>query len=197
MTSSLLVIISGPSGVGKDAIISKLRDLHSSLHYTVTVTTRPKREGEIDGVHYHFISESHFKKMLENDELLEWALVYGNYYGMPKEQIKQALQKGLDVIIKADVQGASTIRKLVPEAVLIMVVPPSMEKLEERLRNRNTDTDHDINLRVETAYKEISFLPLFDYVVVNHQGHLDKVVSQIESIINAEKCRVNPRVANI
>ncbi|MCX6012024.1 MAG: guanylate kinase [Chloroflexi bacterium] len=197
MTNSLLVVLSGPSGVGKDAILNKLRKLQSSLHYTITVTTRPKREGELDGVDYHFISESHFKKMIEKGELLEWAQVYGNYYGMPRDQIKQALQKGLDVIIKADVQGASTIRKLVPDALLIMVVPPSMDNLEERLRNRNTDSDHSISLRIETAHEEMKLLPIFDYAVVNQQGHLDKVVSQIESIINAEKCRVKPRVIKL
>lgn len=193
MNKPLLIVISGPSGVGKDAVLNKMKELHYPMHFTVTATTRPIRQRETDGIDYLFISQSEFQQMQNNNELLEWAQVYGNYYGIPKEQIKQAFDKGLDVIVKIDVQGAATIKKIIPDALFIMIAPPSMEKLEERLRQRKTESAVDLKLRTDIALEEMKSLPMFDYVVVNEQDQIGRVVSQIKSIIIAEKCRVKSR----
>lgn len=193
----MLIIISGPSGVGKDAILARMKELGRPLHYTVTVTTRPRREGEADGLDYHFISQAKFQQMVENNELLEWAQVYGNLYGVPKQEVQQALANGLDVIVKVDVQGAATIKSLLPNALFIFVAPPSMEKLEERLKQRKSESAAELRLRIETAHQEMKSLPLFDYIVVNQQGQIDMVVAQIEAIITAEKCRLNPRAVEL
>jgi len=134
-----------------------------------------------------------FQKMIENGELLERANVYGNWYGVPREAVKQALDRGEDTIMKLDVQGATTIKKIVPQAVFIFVVPPSMEELAMRLKQRYTDSPADIDLRLKMAEEEKKRLPLFDYVVVNKWGEIDLVVSEIKAIITAEKCRVAPR----
>ena len=184
-------MLSGPSGVGKDVVLARMKELGYPLHYTVTATTRPQRQGENDGADYHFISAARFEEMVERGELLEWAKVYGNWYGVPKRQVEEALGRGLDVIVKADVQGAATIKGAVPQALLIFLAPPSMEQLEERLRQRKTESTIDLNLRIETAREEMKCLPMFDYVVVNHRDRLDLAVAQIGAIITAEKCRVN------
>lgn len=186
----LLIVLSGPSGVGKDTVLSRMKGAGFPLFYTVTLTTRPQRDGETNGVDYHFTSEKNFHDMLEQGELLEWAKVYGNWYGVPKHQIRQALERGEDVIIKVDVQGATTIKKLLPGAVLIFLAPPSTKEQEERLKQRNTESDTDLKLRLETFGEEMDNLSLFDYIVVNRHGELDLAVSQIEAIIAAEKCRV-------
>jgi guanylate kinase len=193
----LLIIISGSSGIGKDAALSRLKELGYPFHYAVTAATRSQRVGEIDGVDYIFVSETKFREMMQRDEFLEWAEVYGNWYGIPKLQVKQALARGQDVIIKIDVQGAATIKNLLPDAVLIFLAPPSMEELEERLRQRKTESETDLELRMLTAREEMESLPLFDYVVVNHQGEVDSTISQINAIVTAEKCRVKPRVIEL
>jgi guanylate kinase len=185
-------VLSGPSGVGKDAVLTRMKQLGHPLHYTVTATTRPQRSQEIDGEDYHFISTTRFEEMVEKGELLEWARVYGHWYGVPRSQVKEALEEGRDVIIKADVQGAATIRGAVPQALLIFIAPPSMAELEARLRQRKTESAIDLKLRIETARDELKKMPLFDFVVVNDK--VDAAVAQIEAIITAEKCRVNPRV---
>jgi guanylate kinase len=135
--------------------------------------------------------------MLAKNELLEWAKVYGCFYGVPKEEARQALARGLDVIIKVDVQGAATIKSVAPQSLLIFLAPASMEELEERLRKRKTESGSHLALRIKTALEEMKRLPLFDYVVVNHHDRLDLAVAQIDSIIVAEKCRVNPRVVDL
>jgi guanylate kinase len=193
----LLIIISGSSGIGKDAALSRLKERGYPFHYTVTATTRSQRVGEIDGVDYIFVSETKFREMMQRGEFLEWAEVYGNWYGVPKLQVKQALARGQDVIIKIDVQGAATIKNLLPDAVLIFLAPPSMEELEERLRQRKTESETDLELRILTAREEMESLPLFDYVMVNHQGAVDSTISQINAIVTAEKCRVKPRVVEL
>jgi len=174
-----------------------MKELKCPLHYTVTATTRPQRQGESDGIDYYFLSPRRFEEMVENGELLEWARVYGHWYGVPREQVKQALEKGLDVIIKTDVQGAATIKEVAPQALLIFLASPSMEELEERLRKRKTESTIDLSLRIETAREEMKRLPLFDYVMVNRQGEVDLAVAQIDAIIAAEKCRVNPRAVEL
>ncbi|MBI4267220.1 MAG: guanylate kinase [Chloroflexi bacterium] len=189
----LLIVISGPSGVGKDAILSHLKKADLSLQFITTVTTRPPRVGERDKIDYHFVSQESFRKMIDNGELLEWAKVYGNWYGVPKSPIKEALEKGRDAVVKVDVQGAATIKQKVPEAVFIFIAPPSLDELIRRLGQRDTESPSDMTLRLKTAQKEMDQLPLFDYVVVNRQDEIDRAVTEVRSIITAEKCRVNPR----
>jgi len=189
----LLVVLSGPSGTGKDAILSRLKKSGYPAQFITTVTTRPKRTQEKDGVDYRFISAERFQKMLEGKQFLEYAQVYGNRYGVPKEPVSQALEQGKDVILKVDCQGAATIKKMVPQAVFIFVVPPSMEELTARLKGRRTESDFDCDLRLKTAAEEMKQLPLFDYVVVSQQGKIDLAVLAIEAIIIAEKHRVISR----
>ncbi len=189
----LLIVLSGPSGVGKDAVLAKLKESVHHLEYIVTVTTRPQRAKERNGVDYHFISTEKFQEMIEHKELLEWANVYGNWYGVPEEPVRQALDKGQDVIVKVDVQGAATIKKAVPQAAFVFLIPPSMEELTTRLKQRHTESSFDLALRTKIAEEEIKQLPLFDYIIVNKQDEIDLAVSDIEAIIKAEKCRVDPR----
>jgi len=192
-TRPLLIVISGPSGAGKDAVLTRMKESGCPLEYIVTVATRPQRAEERGNVDYHFISRERFQEMIERKEFLEWANVYGNWYGVPKGPVKQALDKGQDIIVKVDVQGAATIKKLLPQAVFIFLIPPSMEELISRLKQRHTESPFDLALRTKTAEEEIKQLSLFDYIVVNKRDEIDLAVSQIKAIITAEKCRVTPR----
>ena len=191
MAGPLLIVLSGPSGVGKDAVLSRMRELSRPYHFTVTATTRPRRANERDGFHYIFLSKAAFQSMIDNGELLEWATVYGNYYGVPKEQVVKALDGGADVIIKADVQGAGSIKSIVPEAVCIFL-SASPDELKTRLRERMTESEEAYRIRVETAERESRESCKFDYVVINHTGRLDETVSEIDRIIDDEK-RKKPR----
>ncbi len=191
--SPLLIVLSGPSGAGKDAVLTRMKESGYPAHYITTVTTRPKRAGERDNIDYHFVSTERFEAMISGNELLEWANVYGNWYGVSKQPVKQALDKGQDIIVKVDIQGAATIRRILSEAVLIFLMPPSMEDLITRLKQRHTESPFDLALRIKTAEEEIKQLPLFDYVVLNRWEEIDRAVSDIEAIITAEKCRVTPR----
>jgi guanylate kinase len=192
-SNPLLVIISGPSGVGKDATLKRMKELGYPFHFVVTATTRPRRPDEVDGVDYHFISEQEFAEMLEQDELLEHALVYGQHKGIPKKQVREALESGKDVIMRIDVQGSATIRHLVPEAVLIFLTTSSEEELIRRLENRRTETPEGLKRRIATAREEMKRLDEFDYMVVNRDNHLDETVKTIAAIITAEKCKVKQR----
>ena len=189
----LLIVLSGLSGAGKDAVLDGLRESGLPLQFVTTATTRPQRATEIGDVHYHFISPEKFQEMIERNELLEWANVYGNYYGVPKKPVKQALDKGLDVILKVDVQGVANIKRILPQAVFIFLTPPSIEELVRRLKNRRTESPSDLELRVKTAEEELKQVPLFDYVVFNRQDRIAQAVADIEGIIAAEKCRAVPR----
>ena len=189
----LLIVISGPSGAGKDAILTKMKELGCPLEYIITVTTRPQRDKERNNVDYHFISEESFQEMVKHKEFLEWANVYGNWYGVPKEPVKQALDKRQDVIVKVDIQGAATIKSILPQAVFIFLVPPSMEELGSRLKQRHTESPSELTLRTRTAEAEIKQLSLFNYIVVNKRDEIELAVSEIKAIITAEKCRVTPR----
>jgi len=189
----LLIVLSGPSGVGKDAVLERMKQKRYPLHYAVTATTRPKRQREKEGFDYHFVCKAEFERMIEKNELLEWANVYGNLYGVPKREVQQALAGGQDVMVKVDVQGAATIKKIVPQAVFIFLAPPSMSELKERLKQRKTESSIDLELRIQAAEREMDSLPMFDYVVVNHKDGVEMAISQIESIITAEKCGVKPR----
>jgi guanylate kinase len=193
----LLLVLSGPSGAGKDAVLTRLKELGFPLEFIVTVTTRPRRNSEQDNVDYHFISGESFKQMIERRELLEWANVYGNWYGVPKEPVKRALDGGQDTIIKVDIQGATTIKKILPQAVFIFLMPLSKNELLTRLKERDTESETELALRLKTAEEEIKKLAMFDYVVVNKQGQIEQVVSQIKAIIVAEKLRVTPREYNL
>ena len=192
-TRPLLIVLSGPSGAGKDAVLGRMKELGYPLKFITTVTTRPQRANERDNIDYHFVSTERFQEMVSGNELLEWANVYGNWYGVPKQPVKQALDKGQDTIVKVDIQGAASIKKILPQAVFIFLTPPSMEEAIIRLKQRHTESAFDLALRIKTAEEEIKQQYLFDYVVMNKQDKIDLAVSDIKVIITAEKCRVNRR----
>jgi guanylate kinase len=187
------MVVSGPSGAGKDALLNRLRETDCPLQYITTLTTRPKRAKERDNIDYHFVSSAKFQEMIENDELLEWSNVYGNLYGVPRKPVREALQGGQDTIVKVDIQGAATIKKILPEAVFIFLIPPSLEELTTRLTQRRTESPFDLARRIKTAQQEIAQLSLFDYLIISNRGEIDRAVEQVKAIITAEKCRVRPR----
>ncbi len=188
----VLLVISGPSGVGKDTIARQLIDRRpDNFYFVVTATTRPPRVGEVHGQDYFFMSNDEFARMIENDDLLEYAVVYNDFKGIPKQQIRDALKSGRDVIMRVDVQGAATIRKLVPNAVSVFLMSESEDELERRLRERKSESGDSLNLRIATARQEMKRTDEFDYFVVNAEGAQEKAVQQIMSIIEAQHCRVN------
>jgi guanylate kinase len=189
----LLVVLSGPSGVGKDSILMRMRDVGFPFHFVVTATSRPQRPGERDGYDYHFVGKDRFEEMIAHEELLEWAEVYGHYKGIPKSEVRQALQSGRDVILRIDVQGAATIRRLAPEAVFVFLSPGNFDELRHRLQLRRTESSEELERRLEMAQQELAAVDDFDYVVINREAHLDEAVGQIRAIIVAEKQRVRPR----
>ena len=189
----LLIVISGPSGIGKDAVVKELQKRDLPLHFVITATTRPKRSEETHGVDYFFVSTEEFETMIAEDELIEYARVYQQYKGVPKAQVRAALQSGKDVIMRLDVQGAQKIRDLCPQAVLVFLIPTDTQEWINRLLARNTETSEDFSLRIETARKELEYLPIFDYIVLNAHNCLQQAVDTIEQIIHAEHHRVVPR----
>ncbi len=189
----LLIVLSGPSGVGKDVTLARMKELGCPFHFVVTATDRPQRPGEVHGVDYYFVSSEEFAAMLEQDELLEHAVVYGQNKGVPKSHVREALASGKDVIMRLDVQGAATVRRIVPAALLIFLMAPSEDELIGRLQERKTESPQDLQRRVALVREEMERLPEFDYVVVNRDGKLDEAVEQIMAIITAEKCRVKQR----
>ncbi len=186
----LLIVISGPSGVGKDTVLNRMKERGLPFHFVVTATTRGMRPEEVNGHDYFFLSSDQFAHMIENNELLEYAIVYNDYKGIPKQQVRDALSTGKDVIMRIDVQGAATIRKLVPNAVLIFLTTESEEDMVFRLQNRRTETPEGLKLRIATARQELKRAHEFDYAVVNKQAHLDQTVDEISAIISAEHHRV-------
>jgi guanylate kinase len=193
----LVIVVSGPSGVGKDAILNRMKERKYPFEFITTVTTRRQRATEKNAVDYHFISEEGFQNLLKDDGLLEWAKVYGNWYGVPKQPVKEALAGGRDTIIKVDVQGAANIKKVVPEAVYIFIVPPSLEELSNRLTQRCTETASDLSLRLKTAESEMQQSHNFDYLVMNPCQQVERAIQEILAIVTAEKCRVHPRKVNL
>ena len=189
----LLIVLSGLSGAGKDAVLTGIKKSGVIFTHITTVTTRPRRANEKHNVDYHFTSEKNFQEMIARKELLEWANVYGNWYGTPKKPIIDALNRGEDTIVKVDVQGAAAIKKLLPQAVFIFVTTPSIEELISRLKQRHTESAEELTLRTKTAEEEVKNLELFDYLVFNRQDEIDRAVSDIKAIIAAEKCRVAQR----
>lgn len=194
----LLVVISGPSGVGKDSVLQRMKERQLPFHFVVTATTRAPREGEQHGRDYFFVSTDEFAEMIEKDELLEYAHVYNDYKGIPKQQVREALATGQDVVMRLDVQGAAKIRKLTNGgAATIFLTTGSEAELEQRLRARKTETPEGLNLRIATARKELERMHEFDYCVINHDMTLDDTVDQIIAIIEAEHSRVKPRMVSL
>ncbi len=189
----LLIVISGPSGVGKDTVLHRMKERNLPFHFVVTATTRQKRENEIHGKDYFFISHDEFARMIEENELLEYAIVYSDYKGIPKQQVREALASGKDVVMRVDVQGAATVRKLAPEALLIFLTTQNEEELVERLVKRRSETPEGLKLRIATARQELKRIAEFDYVIVNSDCHLDQTVDTVIAIIEAEHHRVNQR----
>ena len=187
----MLVVLSGPSGVGKDTLLKKLKERGHDFAFVVTMTTRPMREGEIEGVDYLFVSKSTFADMMQADELLEHSLVYGDYKGIPKQQVRDAIRSGKDVLMRIDVQGAAKIRRIVRNVVTIFLAPESESELERRLAERKTETLENLKIRIATAREEMKRINEFDYVVVNRANHQDQAVGQIVAIITAERCKVH------
>ena len=171
----------------------RMKERGLPFHFVVTATTRPKRVSEIDGKDYFFVSKEDFARMIEHNELIEYAMVYGDYKGIPKSQVREALDSGQDVVMRVDVQGAETIRKLAAEALLIFITAENGEELERRLRERKTETPAELSLRIATARKELKRVEAFDYIVLNRDDQLDETVDMVEAIIDAEHCRVKPR----
>ncbi|HRQ25227.1 MAG TPA: guanylate kinase [Anaerolineales bacterium] len=193
----LLIIISGPSGVGKDTVVQRMKERGFPFHFIVTATTRERRENEVHGRDYLFVSKEEFARMIEQNELIEYAIVYGDYKGIPKAQVRDAFASGKDVIMRIDVQGAETVRKLAPQALLIFLTCESEEELERRLRERKTESADTLALRIATARKEFQRIEAFDYIIVNSDFQLDDTVEKVRAIIEAEHLRVHHRKVDL
>lgn len=185
----VLIVISGPSGAGKGTICKALLEKHSEISLSVSATTRSPREGEVDGVNYHFLTRDDFTTRVEENDFLEYAQVYGNYYGTPKSNVKKILDSGKDVILEIDIQGALKVKEQSEEGVFIFILPPSMEELKQRIIRRGSETPESLMTRFKSAYKEINYVSKYNYAVVNDT--VDNAVEKIESILLAEKCRVD------
>ena len=193
----LLIVISGPSGVGKDSVLEEMKSRGLPFHFVITATTRAPRPEETDGVDYFFLSQDEFARMIDEGELLEYAVVYQDYKGIPKSQVRKALASGKNVIMRIDVQGAETVRKLAKDALLIFLTPQNEEELINRLENRNTEDNESLKLRIATTRQEYNKINLFDYIVVNKDEQLTVAVDMIEAIIKAEQQRVHQRVVEL
>ena len=185
MNKGIPIVISAPSGCGKDTILEQLFKINDNLAYSVSATTRAMREGEIDGVSYHFHTRESFESMIKNNEVLEYTEYCGNYYGTPKKAVEDMLNEGKDVILKIEVEGAMNIKKIFPECVLIFILPPSFAELDRRLRKRGTETEETIAARIAQAKNELDYADKFDYLIVN--GELEKAVADVNTVILSEK----------
>jgi guanylate kinase len=190
---ALLIVLSGPSGAGKDSVVQRIKARGLPFHFVITATTRPRRPDEVDGVNYFFVTRERFSEMVERGELLEHAMVYEECKGIPKGQVRQALATGKDVLMRIDVQGAETIREMCPEALLIFLRTRTEEELIARLKRRKTETPESLGLRIATARKELQRIDLFDYFVVNADGELEAAVDTVLAIVEAEHHRTHPR----
>jgi guanylate kinase len=188
-----LVVISGPSGVGKDTVLEHFKQRGLRFHFVVTATTRPKRPDEVEGVDYFFVSEARFREMIKKGELIEHAIVYNDYKGVPRQQIRDAMASGLDVVMRVDVQGAKTIRELASDALLIFLAASNEEELVGRLRKRRTESEESLQIRLQAAKREWEYLDIFDYCVVNADSQVETAVDTILAIIEAEHHRIDPR----
>ncbi len=186
--NGLLVVVSGPSGAGKDTICNKVVEDSDNVWLSVSMTSRNPRKGEIEGKNYFFVTEREFKERIKNGKLLEYTNYNGNYYGTPKDKLEDYLNNGIDVILVIDINGAINIKKLVPTALFIFIMPPDMETLKKRLINRKTETKEKVIARFTEAYNEVNNYNKYNYVVVNDK--IENAVGKVKSIIQAEKCRV-------
>ena len=193
-TPPILLVLSGPSGVGKDTVLSRMKDLEKGYHFTTTMTTREKRIGEVDGEDYIFLTKKKFEETLANGGFIEWALVYGNLYGVPRKQVVRALSDGVSVIVKIDVQGARTLKKIAPEAIFVFLAPPSMASLEKRLRERETESPEALGARLAIAQSEMEESRWFDHIVVNEENASEGAVEKIRRI--AFEKRLSNKVTN-
>lgn len=192
MEEGLLLVISGPSGCGKGTICEELLKRNESINVSVSATTREPRKGEIEGVNYFFITEKEFQSMVDNEKVLEYAHVHGSYYATPKSFVFDKLEKGEDVLLEIDVQGAMQIKNIYPQATFIFIIPPSMEELKNRIVKRGTESIDDIEMRYKNAFKELDYINEYDYIVVNDK--VIKAVNKIECIVQAEKCKTDRQI---
>lgn len=183
----LLIVLSGPSGSGKNTVCDMAKEVMPNIWESVSMTSRKPRKGEVDGKDYYFVSEEEFEKNIEEGKMLEHAKFAGNYYGTPRESVQKQLDAGKDVLLVIEIQGALQIKEKIPQALFVFLLPPSMKELKRRLRMRKTETEEKLMERFETAYKEINELPKYNYVIVNDKA--DEAARKLEAIINAEKCR--------
>ena len=188
MKKGLLIVISGPSGTGKGTICKELIS-KNDFWMSVSATTRSPRKGEVDGESYYFFTEEVFKTKIENKDFLEYAKVYGNYYGTPKSEVLKAIDGGKDVVLEIDIQGALKVKEAYPKGVFIFILPPSMEELKNRIIKRGSETPESLMTRFKSAYKEINYVSKYNYAVINDT--IECAVKNIESIITAERCRVD------
>ncbi|MDU2565562.1 MULTISPECIES: guanylate kinase [Anaerococcus] len=188
MKKGFLLVISGPSGVGKGTVLHDLMNTQKNLVYSVSATTRDKRDGEIEGVSYFYKSHDEFKQMIDDDQFLEYAHVHNNYYGTPKEFVENKINDGKIVVLEIDVQGAVNVKKNTDNAVFIFLAPPSLSELKNRIVGRGTETENDINLRMKNARRELEYIKYYDYLVVN--DHINTAINSVNEIINAEKHKV-------
>ena len=185
----LLIVISGPSGAGKGTICKALLEKRQDIEVSVSATTRNPRDGEIDGVNYHFLKKEDFLKKLEQGDFLEYAQVYGNFYGTPKSNVEEVLESGKNVILEIDIQGALKVKEKATEGVFIFILPPSMEELKQRIIKRGSETPESLMTRFKSAYQEINYVSKYNYAVVN--DNVEDAVHKIECILTAEMCRVD------
>ena len=195
VTRGLLIVISGPSGAGKGTICKELLNKNDDLYISVSATTRNPRDGEIDGVNYYFIDRSEFMKRIEANDFLEYAEVYGNFYGTPKSKVEEMLLSGKNVILEIDIQGALKVKENSKEGIFVFILPPSMEELKQRIIKRGSETTESLMTRFKSAYQEINYVSKYNYAVVNDQ--VEEAVKKIEAILTAEKCRVDRIKENI
>lgn len=183
----LLLVVSGPSGVGKGTVCNALRKRMPDLTYSVSATTRAPREGEVDGVNYFFKTVPEFQSMIENDELIEWAQYVGNYYGTPRRVVEETLQSGKDILLEIEVQGALQVKEKFPQGIFIFLVPPTFEDLRKRIKGRGSETETSLTSRLHVASDELKQIEHYDYVVINDE--VEKACERIQGIIHAEHCR--------
>lgn len=188
MKQGKLFVLSGPSGVGKGTVLSALLAEYKDINYSISVTTRKPRQGEIDGKDYFFLTEDKFFQMVKNKELIEWAKVHNNYYGTPKDYVHKVLREGQDIILELDIQGAKQVQQNFPQAIYIFLEPPSMQELQRRLNKRASENQAEQNLRLNNAKKELNEIINYDYIIVNKI--INETISKLKAIIIAENCKV-------